>query len=522
MLAAVVSQLMPLLKAADETALDLAGLQLWCQHVRAVRGWYLRLSFDGRELQVMAQLERGQVSVAAGLSFNCTQFDQPFSHVAFSAKSIVLQQLAQSPELSHPQYLTWIASASAQTELWVEPLYLNGKLQGLWATQAVAGQTYQSSDTQAIKQLMLLRIEQLQQDRHIQVNHTSLVSSLNALHADVLTGKHKKILAQTIIGESEQIQKLQDKIIIAARSQLSVLVQGETGVGKELVAKAIHQLSDREQRPFIALNCAAIPDSLLESELFGFVKGAFSGATHCSKGLLGQSDSGVLFLDEIGDMPLTIQAKLLRVLETRKYRQLGGSEELSCDFRLITATHHHLPLLIKQQRFRSDLFYRLNSFPILVVPLRERKADIELLSQYFIDQHNCANQCRVLGISEAAIEQLNTLSFNGNIRELKNIIELACVHCSDGEEIHSIDLSNLEFPSAADSEELDSQSPAELTHKPGEISNLKAAVEQFEEQIIKQRLLLCGGNKSKAAQTLGVPRRTFTYICQRLELNNSE
>ena len=348
---------------------------------------------------------------------------------------------------------------------------------------------------------------------------SDLECSLQTLNNNLHSSENKQQLDKNIIGQSSSIEILKNKIVIAARSNLNVLVNGETGVGKELVAKAIHQLSSRSKEKFIALNCAAIPDALLESELFGYVKGAFSGAQENSVGLLGKAHNGVLFLDEIGDMPLNIQAKILRVLESRNYRQLGASDEKPCDFRLVAATHRNIRVLIKEGLFRSDLYYRLNSFPILVPHLRDRKEDIAELSLHFIKRYNLANDCDVTGISNAALNQLCNLNFEGNVRELKNIIDLSCAHTLNGKDVLAVQFSELE----ASSPELNicnTDVPSSMNF--ARIDNLKAAIEQFEVNVITERLELCQGNKTRAAQTLGMPRRTFTHICQRLELSKRE
>jgi sigma-54-specific transcriptional regulator len=204
------------------------------------------------------------------------------------------------------------------------------------------------------------------------------------------------------------------------------MIQGETGTGKELVAQAVHDFSSRADQPFIAINCAAIPENLLESELFGYRKGAFSGAETDKQGLITQADGGTLFLDEIGDMPLVLQAKLLRVLETRMFRPVGGKEELSSDFRLVSATHMSLLEQVRKKTFRQDLYYRLFQYPIRVPALTERTEDIELLGQHFVRLFNQAHGTDIRGIHYRAIDSLKRHGFPGNVRELKHLVEFGC------------------------------------------------------------------------------------------------
>jgi sigma-54-specific transcriptional regulator len=516
-----IAKIMPMLSAVDEAALAAQALQLWQQSIAIEDGWFLRLSFDGRHLQRIAQLKQNDCE-APLVSFCCETFDQPFSHVAFSGKPLHLTQL-QNPNLQNDQYVRWLKNSHQDTHMYIEPVYHADKLLGIWAIKGNTHSVVQDEDIKAIKQLFSKCIVQLNQYRQAALKQSTLVNKVNALRSDILTTEQRQLIAKQIIGRSEQSNKLREKIVIAARSELNVLINGETGVGKELVANAIHQFSKRSDKPFIALNCAAIPETLLESELFGYVKGAFSGANEHSKGLLGQAHQGVFFLDEIGDMPLNLQAKLLRVIESRQYRQLGGTQELACDFRLVTATHRSLAERIKQKHFRSDLYYRLNSFPITVKPLRERKTDIADLATHFVEKFNQTHQRNITGISEKVCHTLQQLDFPGNVRQLKNIIDYTAVHSKDEQIIKQLDLSELEDEHKKDQSYSDTQPLSEITDTAQEyegIDNFKQAVQRFESKIIIARLDKCSGNKSLAAQTLGLPRRTFTSICQRLALNN--
>ncbi|SHG08669.1 sigma-54-dependent Fis family transcriptional regulator [Vibrio gazogenes] len=320
-------------------------------------------------------------------------------------------------------------------------------------------------------------------------------------------------LSQTLVGQSAPMIKLREQIVSAAGSQLSVMIQGDTGTGKELVAQAVHDLSERADQAFIAINCAAIPENLLESELFGYSKGAFSGAEADKQGLIAQANGGTLFLDEIGDMPLVLQAKLLRVLETRTFRPVGGKEELTSDFRLVSATHVNLLSQVRQKAFRQDLYYRLFQYPITVPCLTERIDDIALLSQHFVQLFNDSHGTQIRGLNYKAIDCLKQHNFNGNVRELKHLIEFGCAQTQDGHEVQVNSFIHRILPR----EEVNLfqvEEPESCTV----IKDLKQAIQDFESKIIRERLRLFSGDRAKAAESLGIPKRTLAYKCQKLEI----
>jgi DNA-binding NtrC family response regulator len=251
--------------------------------------------------------------------------------------------------------------------------------------------------------------------------------------------KHKYDINKMIIGQSEAMQKVFQLIEKAAQTNITVSITGETGTGKEMVAKAIHHNSSRQQYPFVALNVAAIPKDLLESELFGHEKGAFTGATGKRLGKFEEAHKGTLFLDEIGEMDLTLQAKLLRVLQEREITRIGSNTVVPIDVRIIVATHRNLAEEVKAKRFREDLYYRLLGLPINIPPLRERGNDILVLAKHFLQQFCKDNQLPEKPCSTAALEKLRNYTFPGNVRELKSIVELAAV-MADG---NSIEADNL-------------------------------------------------------------------------------
>ena len=301
-----------------------------------------------------------------------------------------------------------------------------------------------------------------------------------------------------IIGKSKKMRAVFNKMAKVAKSDTTIILRGESGTGKEVIAKAIHEQSRRQDKPFIAINCAALPENLLESELFGFEKGAFTGAYKSKKGLFETAHTGTIFLDEIGDLPLGLQAKLLRVLQNNEIVHLGGHERIEVDFRLITATHQNLEALIEQNLFRSDLFYRINIFPISLPALRERKEDIPELIQHFLQKFPEKT------LSAKARMQLIEYDYPGNIRELENIITRAAL-LSD-KTIEEVDL-------PADSSVV-SQKKKSIFDIPDEGINL----DKMEKVLIEKALQKAENNKSKAAELLGITRRRLYSMMERFEI----
>ena len=243
----------------------------------------------------------------------------------------------------------------------------------------------------------------------------------------------------SLIGKSPAIQDIIQQLHKISSSNISVLILGESGTGKELIAKAIHQFSNRCNQPFIAINCGAIPRELLESELFGHERGAFTGAAYKKTGYFQQADGGTLFLDEIGDLDLELQVKLLRVLQEKEIQPIGSSKKIKVDARIISATHRDLQSYMEKKLFREDLFFRLNVFPIFIPPLRDRKDDISLLAQYFLSQSQKKyNLKKPKSFSQQAIKQLTSYSWKGNVRELKNLVERICLTLDHHDEVQLI------------------------------------------------------------------------------------
>jgi len=321
----------------------------------------------------------------------------------------------------------------------------------------------------------------------------------------------KKYRFENIIGDSEEMQKVFEVIEKVADTDSTVLILGESGTGKELVAKAIHYNSYRREKPFVPVNCAAIPGELLESELFGHEKGAFTNAIRMRIGRFELANGGTVFLDEIGDMNPMLQSKLLRVLQERQFERVGGIKTIKTDIRIIAATHQNLKALVQQRKFREDLYYRLNVIPIEIPPLREKKSDIPLLAHYFLDQFNRRKKKRIRGIREDAMARLVQYEWPGNVRELENTIERVII-LLDGD-----------FVTPADLPDKFQGIPRRETTPPADIPesgiSLDDAVNEFERNLIMQALIKTGWVKNKAAQLLNLNRTTLIEKIRRQKLH---
>jgi len=307
-----------------------------------------------------------------------------------------------------------------------------------------------------------------------------------------------------IVGASAAFKEMIRQVKEIARYPAStVLITGESGTGKELVARAIHHLSDRREAPFIEINCASIPVNLLESELFGHERGAFTSAVQRKNGLFEEANKGTIFLDEIGEMDPAMQVKLLRVLEERKIRRVGGTKNIEIDVRVIAATNRYLPGAIREGLFREDLYYRLNVFPIDMPPLRERREDIPVLTKFYLARYNKTFSRNFQEISPAALELMESYNWPGNIRELKNVIERICI--MHGGPVLMPD----HLPREINLREPRDAAPGVLR---GDMElGLEGATERYEKTLIQAALAGTGGNVLQAAQLLKVPRGTLRY-----------
>ena len=339
---------------------------------------------------------------------------------------------------------------------------------------------------------LLHRIHQVQERQRLLTENREL--------RDALVGRHR---VEGIIGESGQMQEVLSLVRRVAPSDATVLIRGESGTGKELIAKAIHYASPRASGLLVKVNCAALPETLIESELFGHEKGAFTGAVSARKGRFELADGGSLFLDEIGDLPAPVQVKLLRVLQERELERVGSSRPIAVNVRLLAATHRNLEALVREGRFRDDLYYRINVVTITLPPLRERREDLPLFIDHFLRTFAAKNGKTIRGLSREARETLLRYDYPGNVRELENLIERAVVLTRD----EVIGLADLPL------------TLAEPAPEPEAGVGLIATVEGLERRMIREALAQANGTQTRAAELLGISERVLRYKLKKYGLS---
>ncbi len=336
-----------------------------------------------------------------------------------------------------------------------------------------------------------------------------------------------------IIGQSKTIEKLKDNIAKVSRSQAPVFIHGESGSGKELVARAIHKASNRHSKPFIAVNCGAIPKELMESEFFGHVKGSFTGAHQDKQGLFQSAEGGTLFLDEVADLPMDMQVKLLRAIQEKSIRPVGSQKEISINIRILSATHKNLLDAIKQGLFRNDLYYRINVIEINVPALRQRREDIPLLTEKLLQRIAEKNASHRTNITSEAMSLLSQYTFPGNVRELENILERACALCGDmGIEPHDLNLNREDANTFSQHHENENTKITEqyllkeqvqtnaLLHYDAEAMSLDDYLENIEKNIITEHLEQNRWNRTNTAKTLGITFRSLRYRLKKLGIDD--
>jgi two-component system response regulator PilR (NtrC family) len=341
-----------------------------------------------------------------------------------------------------------------------------------------------------------------------------------ALEKKLLASENRRLRTQlrsrerdrSIIGSSPAIQRVFDLVAQVANTKANVLVTGESGTGKEMVARAIHRGGDRSEKAFVVVNCAAIPENLLESELFGHVKGAFTGAVQNKAGLFEMADGGTLFLDEVGELPPALQVKLLRAIQEKTFRRVGGTSDQRADVRIVAATNRLLAEDVKTGRFREDLYYRLNVIEIALPPLRERPDDVALLVDHFVEKYARELQKEVRGCSDEVMQRLLRYRFPGNVRELENVIERAVALTR--EPVIGLD----SLPPAV----LEPAAPVGTPRFPAEGVNLEKLMEEYERGLLLEALRPARGVKKRAAQLLGISFRSFRYRCEKLGIDDAD
>lgn len=314
----------------------------------------------------------------------------------------------------------------------------------------------------------------------------------------------------SFIGNCPKIEQLLNMVVKISQYKSTVLVTGESGTGKEIVAKLLHKLSPRNEGPFVAINCGAIPEALLESELFGYIRGAFTDAKKDKIGLIEEADGGTLFLDEIAELPLTLQVKLLRFLQEGEIRRVGDNKDIKVDVRVVAATAVDLPKAVREGNFREDLFYRLNVLQVSLPPLRERGEDITLLADHFVKYNNEHHQRQIDGFSPEALTAMKAYNWPGNVRELENFVERAVVLC-DGAVIGTADLPEKMLTPVVTNTTADETFEGTLS--------IKEATAKLEAALIKRALQQTGGNRTQAAKLLEISHRALLYKLHDYQIN---
>ncbi len=342
----------------------------------------------------------------------------------------------------------------------------------------------------------------------IALEHKSLKEENVRLKRELRT----KYKFESMVGDSEEMHSIFDLISKVADTDSTILILGESGTGKELVARAAHYNSKRADKPLVTVNCAAIPEELLESELFGHVKGSFTGAAYTTQGRFDAADRGTIFLDEIGDMSTKLQVKILRVLQERKFEPVGSTKSHEVDVRIIAATNQNLEQAVKEKRFREDLYYRLNVIPVKIPPLRKRASDVPLLIKFFLDKFNKENKHNLDGFSKEAMSMLVHYDWPGNVRELENLVERLVVLKKGGK---------VELPDLPDKlgQRQSTQPSKPVVDIPSTGISFKTAVSDFENELIIKALEKTGWNKNKAAALLQLNRTTLVEKIKKKNLD---
>ena len=392
------------------------------------------------------------------------------------------------------------------------PLYVQDQLWGLLTLDSLQAQNAQPQDLTTLAAFAGLAAATVAAAERIRQLSARIASEHELTVAYQQSVGHQR--PRELIGQSQASLRLRQEIETVAASDLTVLITGETGVGKELVAEAVHARSLRQQRPLISLNCAALPEALVESELFGHVRGAFSGAVSERRGRFELADGGTLFLDEVGELPLTVQAKLLRVLQSGHLQRLGTDRDLTVDVRIIAATNRDLAEAVRAGRFRADLYHRLSVYPLAVPPLRERGRDVLLLAGFYLEQNRARLGLRGLRLTPMAQRTLLAYGWPGNVRELSHLISRAALkaHANSGERggILTLDVEQLGLPLA--SELLPS------LEEPVTAPTLRDATDAFQRQAITLALEQHGQSWTLAAASLGLDRANLARLARRLGL----
>jgi Nif-specific regulatory protein len=479
------------LKDALRRVLEILG-----RHHGAIRSTVTLLNEETGDVEVeasggaVAQGKRVRYRIGEGITGQVVETGKPIVVPRVSREPMFLHRAADRPELAD-QELTYISA----------PITLEGKTIGAIGIDLHFKPDRDYNRTAKFLGVVASMIAQaVRVHRLIESDRQRLVDENTHLRQEL----KERYDFSNLVGTSSPMRQVYEQIAQVARTNTTVLLRGESGTGKELIAHAIHYNSSRARKPFIKVSCAALPHDLIESELFGYEKGAFTGAQTAKKGRFELADGGTLFLDEIGDLNLATQVKLLRVLQEREFERLGSTLTIRANIRLVAATNKDLERAIAAGEFREDLYYRLNVFAIYVPPLRERKADVTLLADHFVEKFCKEHGKKVKRISTPAIDMLASYHWPGNVRELANAVERGVVVC-EGQVLHAHHLPpTLQTAEASGTVQT---------------TSLKEAMDAFEKDALQDALKSARGNRAKAARLLSTTERIFNYRVRKLGID---
>lgn len=475
-------------------------LEAIARHTGMVRGTLTLLNRETGDIYIEAahdlspsQQERGHYKSGEGVTGRVVQTGRPMVIPRISEEPLFLDRTKARQDLKKED-ISFICVPIKSKEETVGTLSVDRLFSDLIKLEEDV--QFLSVIAKMIAQAVRLRQEALEERQRLLAENSRLQRELE-----------KRFRPANIIGNSRGMQAAYDLIAQVAKSDTNVLVRGESGVGKELVAHAIHYNSLRSSKPFIKVNCAALPESIIESELFGHEKGAFTSAVNQRQGRFELANGGTIFLDEVGDLSPSVQVRFLRVLQEREFERVGGTDVIKVDVRVIAATHRNLEELMTKGGFRQDLYYRLNVFPIHIPPLRERRADILELADFFVEKYSKQNHKDVRRISTPAIDMLSSYHWPGNVRELENCIERAVLLSTD-DVLHGHHL-----PPTLQTAEASGTVVAET---------LDDAVSRVEREMIIEALKSARGNKTKAAKALGITERVMGLRVSKHKIDSRE
>ncbi len=474
-----------LMKSANLTEELPIILKKTCEYLNGVSAFITLTDKDGDNIRIEAaygltnaQQNRGQYKVGEGTIGRVVELGQPVFIPHISKSRVFLNRTGMS-----------LQKDGSELSFTCVPIRIENQVVGTLSITRPYNEKIDHEDDQRMLSIIGGLIIEGVRAMQVRSHELEQLRTENEQLHNQLAPNNKP---SNIIGNSGKMQDVFSLLHMVAPTNTTVLIRGESGCGKELVADAIHFASTRKGKPFVKVNCSALPENLIESELFGHEKGSFTGADMQHLGKFEQAQGGTIFLDEIGDLPMTVQVKLLRVLQQKEFQRVGGTKTITADVRVVCATNRHLEELMYEQKFREDLFYRINVFPVFLPPLRERRNDIPALTDHFIEKFNKINNASIKRITTSALDMLMVYSWPGNIRELENVIERACILSLDGViRSHSLP-PTLQTAAASNT---------------GLTGGMMFLVEKLEKQLIIEALTANNGNASKAAAELRITER---------------